>query len=335
MVVQQKLDELLAIRASEWVDLLPTATTEQLRELEEWLSQSKLHVEEFLEVVEVDIALGGLDRQRKHDVDALLARISGNVAPFRARTASAATPSRPRRQAFALAASVATAAVLVSFVARSPGKDEHFYATEIGQFRSLDLPDGSTVAMNADSQVKVILQRSARDVELVRGEAIFKVVHDSTRPFSVHTPAGTVTAVGTEFNVRNRANGDTTVALVEGRVRIASSSGELFLSAGEVADIRRDGSIERRMDATIEEETGWQKHRLTFNNASLDEIVEEFNRHNPSLRIRLESPDGKQHRYTGEFNANDPNELADFLSHEPDLIVERRASEIVIRSKAR
>ncbi|WP_129781761.1 FecR family protein [Peristeroidobacter soli] len=330
MVVQQKIDELLVIRASEWVDLLPTATPQQLHELEQWLSQSKRHVEEFLEVAAVEFALGGLDRERRHDVDALLSRITSNVTKLPVRRAPA---PRSRWQTFAMAASVAALAILVSFLVWNPGTNERIYATEIGQFRTLQLADGSLVKMNADSQIEVALHRSSRDVHLLRGEATFKVAHDSARPFTVRTPAGTVQALGTEFNVRNRMNGGTTVALLEGRVRLASTTAELFLNAGQVAAIDHGGAIERRMDVKVEDEIGWQKHRLTFDNASLDEIVAEFNRHNPALRIRLEGVDGKQYRYAGVFDANDPNELADFLAHEPELTVERRDGEIVIRPK--
>lgn len=337
MVVQRKIDELLAIRASEWVDLLPTASPQQLRELEGWLSQSKLHVQEFLEVAEVEFALGGLDRTRQYDVDAMISRLSSNVTSLASHrvSAPARTTSRPRWQAFAMAASVAALAIVAAFVMRSPSVDEQLYATQIGELRTIELADGSVVAMNADSELKVTLASTARDLQLVRGEATFEVAHDSSRPFSVHTAAGTVVAVGTKFNVRNRLNGDTSVDLLEGRVRIASDSAEMFLNAGEAADIRLEGTIERRMDAVVQDSTGWQKNRLAFEDATLEEIVAEFNRHNPSLRLRLEGVDGRQYRYAGVFNANDPNELADILSREPGLSVERRPGEIVIRRKAR
>ena len=46
--------------------------------------------------------------------------------------------------------------------------------------------DGSIVYLNARSRIRVDFSREARDVELDQGEAVFKVAHDTARPFRVH-----------------------------------------------------------------------------------------------------------------------------------------------------
>ncbi len=337
MVVQQKIDELLALRASEWVELLPTASPAQLGELESWLSESKLHVQEFLEVAEVEFALGGLDRHHKEDVDTLLQKISSNVVTFRQRPAALGATGGPARQRnwkmVALAASWAVLALVATLTFWKPATSKQQYATHVGEHRVIQLADRSTVTLNADSRIDVVLEESARNVELVQGEATFQVARDTKRPFRVRTRAGVVEVVGTQFDVRQRTNGDTRVAVLEGRVRLESPSRELTLEAGEEADIHADGTIKRRADTDASDAIAWQKNQLVFENASLVEMVTEFNRQNRSLRLRLEGIEGSAHHYDGVFDATDPAAFAQFLAHEPGLTVERRGNEILIRAQ--
>lgn len=89
--------------------------------------------------------------------------------------------------------------------------------TAVGENRSLRLADGSTVMLGGRTRLKVELRAEARELTLMRGEAFFTVAKDPARPFSVRTGPATVTAVGTEFNVR-RAADRVVVAVLEGSV---------------------------------------------------------------------------------------------------------------------
>lgn len=338
MVVQRKIDELLALRASEWVEMLPTATAAQLAELEAWLSASKLHVQEFLEVAEIEFALGGIDRSRQHDVDALLQRVSSKVVPLPSRADKAESrrvPAWRDWKVIAMAASVAVIAVLTSITMRNPAISNQEFTTKIGEHRMVQLADQSTVTMNAGSHIDVAFEKSERNVDLVQGEATFEVAHDTSRPFRVHTRAGIVTAVGTKFNVRNLTNGDARVSLLEGRVLLKSASKEMSMEAGQEVDIHVDGSFEPHPDAVVANAVAWQSNRLVFENATLSEMVDAFNRQNRTTQLRLEGVDGNSHRLDASFNANDPEALADLLSREPDLKVEHEGEDIVIRAKRR
>src|SRR3546814_17926050 len=56
-----------------------------------------------------------------------------------------------------------------------------------------------------------------RALVLERGEVMFGVAHDSQRPFRVAAGNGTVTALGTRFQIR-REPAQVTVTLLDGRV---------------------------------------------------------------------------------------------------------------------
>src|SRR5665648_614944 len=71
----------------------------------------------------------------------------------------------------------------------------------MGSRTSLNLPDGSTVWLNGNSQIRYpAVFNKKRNVEL-KGEAFFKVKSDKEHPFLVSVNDLSVRATGTEFNV--------------------------------------------------------------------------------------------------------------------------------------
>src|SRR3546814_3268605 len=101
------------------------------------------------------------------------------------------------------------------------------YATVLGEKRSVTLKDGSQVILDTASELLVQYGSRERKLTLQRGRADFSVQHDddAQRPFVVHAATGTVTATGTQFQVRVES-GIGTVTLLEGQVRVAAPDGE-------------------------------------------------------------------------------------------------------------
>ena len=148
--------------------------------------------------------------------------------------------------------------------------------------------------------------------------------------------AGVIQAVGTQFNVHDLVSGDTRVSVLEGRVRLTTlfqgkektTSPAVLLAVGEEADLRLDGTIKRAEHAAVANTVAWRERKLVF-----AEIVSDFNRHNPSVQLRLEGVEGDVRRYDGVFDAADPEALAKMLSREADLWIERRNGEILIHKR--
>jgi transmembrane sensor len=214
------------------------------------------------------------------------------------------------------------------------------YVSGTGERRVIHLDDGSTVTMNTQSRLRVWLTRQRRDIELVDGEALFAVAHDARRPFRVHVGRTIVEAVGTEFSVYRGQHG-TKVAVVEGRVRIFAyqSPASLILnsnavawsdlgaadlqrpppipvSAREEAEVTGDGGsaapfdVERRKVSALELEhdLAWVNGQLIFDDASLAETVEEFNRYN-RRKLRIADPTLAQLRIGGAFRSTNIDDL--------------------------
>lgn len=95
------------------------------------------------------------------------------------------------------------------------------YATAIGQQQTLDLPDGSRLYLNTNSQVRVDYQPGWRNIHLLQGEAHFDVAKHTARPFRVYAGRGRVEAVGTAFTVFFSEAEDIDVVVEEGTVAVA------------------------------------------------------------------------------------------------------------------
>src|SRR6218665_510159 len=158
-------------------------------------------------------------------------------------------PAPQWRNMFALAAGLAillAGAVLFLSLGRSPGwsptnvvaeapsqtsvqqaqATPNEYVTGIGERRSIRLPDGTTVTLNTRSRLVVAFSSERRLVRLVQGQALFEVVRDRNRPFTVQAVDRQVTALGTVFEVRVDP-GRVQVVLIEGRVVVERPAEEI------------------------------------------------------------------------------------------------------------
>lgn len=358
MQVQRQIDRLLAQRAAEWIETLKTGGERERADFVRWLCQSKLHVEHYLEMIAMDRELQALDPMQCPDVDALLAKAVPNVVPLKVAASSRPQqePAGPQQRPFAghqrwdhtrrlkvgAALAAGVAALGFAFFLKGPGFlwPAQEINTASGEQRTLSLEDGSVVTLNTHTALRIDYSTRERNLTLESGEAVFKVAHDASRPFIVHTPTASVRALGTQFNVYQRAT-DTLVSVIEGRVQVithpsgpgsAASLSPLSqnLVAGEEVRVQHDGEIEKRAHPDIERALAWRQRRLNFDEAPLEEIVEEFNRYSSATRLRLVDIAPGSRRYGGVFDADDPEALAALLERESDLRVERRDGEIVI-----
>jgi transmembrane sensor len=91
------------------------------------------------------------------------------------------------------------------------------YRTASGERRVVTLADGSQIALDSQSEVRVRYGRNARNLTLSKGQARFEVAHDVERPFSVLAGGQKVVATGTSFNV-DLLGSNLLITLIEGHV---------------------------------------------------------------------------------------------------------------------
>lgn len=197
-----------------------------------------------------------------------------------------------------------------------------------GELKELALADGSLVALDAASGIRVGLYRNRREVFLEQGQALFDVRREGARPFQVVAGDVRVTVLGTRFNVRR--DGDATVVTVaEGRVEVGSHGHRHLLNAGDELLIRRDHSTDLRYRA-IPLIAAWREHRLIFDNTPLAKALDEFSRYG-EMSVRLSDRRLDALRITGSFDARSPEQFIAALPLALPVTVEKNGKVLLVR----
>ncbi|MGX5687456.1 FecR family protein [Arcticibacter tournemirensis] len=148
-----------------------------------------------------------------------------------------------------------------------------------GQF-NIKLPDGSSVTLNAASELRFPVSFDAlkeREVEL-KGEAYFEVAKNMRRPFKVSTAGQEVMVLGTQFNINAYADESVTrTTLLEGSVRIAVPGNNITkqLTPGQQAVLA--GSVIEVKNGDIESAVAWKNGDFIFD-GNIENIMRQISR---------------------------------------------------------
>jgi transmembrane sensor len=176
---------------------------------------------------------------------------------------------------------------------------EMVYETGIGETREVVLPDQSVVTLNAKSSIAFSKDnwQDERKVKL-GGEAFFSV--QKGEKFQVLTNSGTVTVLGTQFNVKDR-NQFYEVICYEGKVQVAANSAPVQLTAKQ--SYREVYKQATQAVLEIADAPTWFNRESTFESVPYQEVLSELERQY-AVTIKREDIDVTQ-LYTGRFPNTD------------------------------
>lgn len=327
--------------AAHWLAVLSdeNCTEAERQQFLAWLRASGQHVDEFLKLSRLDARLNQRELWPNASVADLVAtaKASGesNVAILSPSTGL--TASRPERRTvrWPMAAAAAFVFVAAGLIAGRSEIEQWLapeYVTTVGEQRSITLEDGSVVELNSQSRLRAHFEDHLRAIELLEGEAIFRVSKDPNRPFRVRTGATDIVAVGTAFNVK-ASESRTVVTVLEGRVRVnqrdaaersaaasAQALNEFELAVGDQLIVARAQPAIRISLRDTEKVTSWTERRLIFEDTPLSAAAAEFARYS-SRTIHIDDQAVGERKINGVFDATDPASLAEFLSGDETLNV--------------
>ncbi|WP_039998088.1 FecR family protein [Sphingomonas sanxanigenens] len=153
--------------------------------------------------------------------------------------------------------------------------------TEPGQRRTIELADGSRIAINGGTTLVTDRDRP-RFARLDSGEAAFFVVHNTRDPFVVEAGGATLQDAGTAFNVR-RGGGRTEVAVSEGLVIYNPAAEAVRLPPGRQLRVT-DGRAPVVGEVAVDSVAGWRSGRLFYDGASLADVAADLQR-NTGMRV--------------------------------------------------
>lgn len=188
--------------------------------------------------------------------------------------------SLKRRRAWWWAAAAVLVLTISSVVLwRNIGRPE-MVQTTYGEIREQQLPDGSKVMLNANSEITYSegWEKGAEREVWLKGEAFFQVQKTPSKSrFVVHADRFDVIVTGTKFNVVNRHD-KTNVMLTEGSVIIKTKDGkEIHMQPGDFVDITNEQP--EKKPAREENILAWREKKLFFDNTPLKEAVKKIEEH--------------------------------------------------------
>jgi len=195
------------------------------------------------------------------------------------------------------------------------------YQTKVGEQKTVELPDHSVITLNTDTLVRVNYTDTDRKLELLRGEANFKVAKDRYRVFTVKVAENEFKAVGTAFNIRMGSMRGIELTVTEGRVKVIvplaadtaladrnpqkSIATEIMVDAGkEVVVDQATQTIEPVSLTKMESALAWQSGVLMFDGDPLEQVVQELSRY-ATTKFIIADERIKQTPVTGYFKIGD------------------------------
>lgn len=274
-------------RAAAWIARSDARESTADSDLAAWLLADPRHRAAYLRLAEAWARTERLARLRPQseliDPDLLA------PAHERKQRSRAALLPHMRRHAVAALAVAAAVVGLLSWWRFSTTGVAEVLRTGPDALSRVVLSDGTIATLNANTELRVRFNRTARTVVLVRGEAQFKVAHNGRWPFQVSVNGRLVRDVGTVFDVR-RADAHTVQLFVRrGRVAIlpaagassASQSGLPVLWADDAAVITARHVVVRHSSAhDIARQLRWLRRKVNFRGETLRRAAAEFNRSN-------------------------------------------------------
>lgn len=310
--------DLIQEEAARWFTRLQGAElpVEETVEWQRWMALDPRHAEAFQRLEEVWLTFAVLPRP------ALLAReaverdrYDGSVPISEWNSKNARARTQRRSIVFTLAASILVAVIGSVFMWAQRWAAVETLETRVGENRTVTLADGSRLVMGGRTRVAIRIGATRRELDLLQGEALFSVAKDPARPFQVMAGSASVTALGTEFNVR-RSKDRVVVAVLEGRVMVqpvlamvpvpwiedigptrARGDGQ-SVDAGHRAIVDRAGIGATVSVPDASEVTAWQRGQLSFDDEPLRYVVEAVNRYSDK-RIVIVDPQIEDVRVSG------------------------------------
>ncbi|PXV59892.1 FecR family protein [Dyella jiangningensis] len=308
-----------------------------------WLRASPRHVAEYFAVAQMhgDLKAAASLHTLAPDVLAEQAARSNPVVMFPGMENVMREPRVPRKGrarrvaiAFAgVAATVAMAWLGVGHWRAASGRIEQSYVGDAATVRTIDLPDGTLVQLDRGSAIDVHFDGRLRRIEVVRGNALFDVGKDPARPLLVNVGGHVLQDIGTVFDVRRDAGGDT-LTVISGRVRVlnapdASLKGfDIALLGGDaVADLTAGQQISlgtagvgAKQAAQLAQVTAWLPAEIRFQHETIGNVARRFNAYS-SKPLVIENARIAGERISGIFHADNPQAFAAYLATLPDVRV--------------
>lgn len=209
------------------------------------------------------------------------------------------------------------AALLCAVLTTSIDAPRGLYHTQVAAhakgMRTLNLPDGSTLYVNANTRLRVDFNAHQRTVHLDKGQLYIEVAADKEWPLFVQAGEASVRVVGTGFDVR-RSPQQLVVSVAHGEVAFEpdAKSPAILLGARQRANYSYAKGTVQQQTLTAEEVADWRSGHLSFRNRELVSLIDELSLYRP--QAPMQASNAVAHlKVSGNLDVNDPDALLNAL----------------------
>lgn len=337
--------EKIRSEAHDWVVAMeePPHNDTDRKRFERWLHADVRHVEAYDRAITVRAAVESLGLE---DIDRDLRKeflaLKSETRPF-----VSTRPSSTSKWTVGLGGVFAASLSLVLVLLLTPTDVPpsltlpvvSSHETSIGEKKALELPDGTSVILDGNTEVSITFNDERRQVKLSSGAAFFDVAQDHERPFSVESGGLSAVALGTRFEVRTTGQGYR-IGVEEGEVEVrypitinGLSTGALSTKSllhGQTVRATFQDGLGQIEDVDLGNIAAWRDDRFIFRSASLAEFVAELNRHS-GVTIALDPADSfSDFEIDGSFVGADVDRLLLALTTMHPVEIDRSDPSIVL-----
>ena len=245
----------------------------------------------------------------------------------------------------------------ISVGTTQPSLSAQVYLTKSAEKKSLVLPDGSKVILNAESNIAIPADFGNKDRRVILdGEAFFDVTHDAEKPFIVQTSRMDVKVLGTAFNVKAyHADATYETSLIRGSIQLSLKKEHttVMLRPNEkyvlrekdenkpvvlpetIAVKNRNYTNEGLLPVKIDKkdtsivEVSWTDNKLAFADEPFEEVAKKLERWY-GVSIKITDPEIAGIPYTASFRNEDIMNVLAALQFSKPFTFKKENNEIII-----
>lgn len=189
--------------------------------------------------------------------------------------------------------------------------------TGVGAIKHVKLPDGTSVTLNAVSDLKYPATFSGKTREVyLNGEGFFDVAKDHSHPFIVHTNRSDIQVLGTAFDIKCYDNDSLFEAtLFRGSIQASiknTTNDKVLLKPSDKLVIADNGYYLTKgthLDSdTTNIETAWMQNKLIFKNQPFALLANSLSR-KYGMNIIFKNNNLKTVKLTGEYDQENVNQV--------------------------
>ena len=209
------------------------------------------------------------------------------------------------------------------------------YHNQSDSARLIKLPDNSKVYISANTQLEYEYGNGVknRKCHLV-GNAFFEVKRDTSLPFVIETSTGTVTVLGTSFEI-NQFSDSSIVKVYTGKVQVRSFNQEAtpaILTKGMAASTSLSSNEIVVSNINISSQPSWVKKKYAFRNTPLNEVVAEL-MIGFGKKIIIESPEVSQCNITARYSSKKLDKILTSICNTLQLTWELEGDTYIIKGQ--